>query len=200
MTRWIERITCLDGFVDAYEAVVETLEEMKLNIDGKWNSKTSSDANSLLYACTSFEFIVALVITTQMLDYTMPLTRRLQQRKIDIVRSLQCINLMKETINELRANVEEIHEKFYQQAVEMAKKIKVDESVPRLCKVQSRENYLVPTPCDYYRVKLTIPLLDHLKEEIEDRFPPHKCNLYNGFYTVPSILLNCKDVCGKQNS
>jgi hypothetical protein len=102
MTRWIERITSLDGFVDAYEAVVETLEEMKLNIDGKWNSKTSSDANSLLYTCTSFEFIVALVITTQMLDYTMPLTRRLQQRKIDIVRSLQWINLMKETINEHR--------------------------------------------------------------------------------------------------
>lgn len=105
---------------------------------------------------------------------------------------------MKETINQLRANVEEIHDKFYQQAVEMANKVKVDESVPRTCKVQTlRENYPAETPRDYYRFKLTIPLLDHLKEEIEDRFPPEMCNLYNGFYAVPSILLSCKGVCWK---
>ena len=195
MTRWIERITSLDGLVDAHEAVVEVLEEMKFDVDKKWNASTSSDATSLLHICTSFEFIVALMITTHILDYTMPLTRRLQQRKIDIVKSLQCINLLKETINQLRASVEEIHDKFYQQAVEMAKKVNVDESLPRTCKVQTlRENYPVETPRDYYRVRITIPFLDHLKEEIEDRFPPEKCNLYNGFYAIPSILLTTKDV------
>ena len=198
MTRWVERITSLDGLVDAHEAVVEVLEEMKFDVDKKWNASTSSDATSLLHICTSFEFIVALMITTHILDYTMPLTRRLQQRKIDIVKSLQCINLLKETINQLRASVEEIHDKFYQQAVEMAKKVNVDESLPRTCKVQTlRENYPVETPRDYYRVRITIPFLDHLKEEIEDRFPPEKCNLYNGFYAIPSILLTTKDVCWK---
>ena len=43
----------------------------------------------------------------------------------------------------------------------------------------------------------TDSLLDHLKEEIESRFPSEMCNLYNGFYVIPSIFLHCKDVCWK---
>ena len=69
MTRWVERIASLDGFVDAYEAIVEVLEYMKLNLHGDFNN-ASSDANTLFRTCTSFEFIVALVITTNILDYT----------------------------------------------------------------------------------------------------------------------------------
>jgi hypothetical protein len=49
----------------------------------------------------------------------------------------------------------------------------------------------VHTARNYYRVKLTIPLLDHLIEQMEFRFPSETCNLYNGFYII-GIFLNCK--------
>ena len=69
------------------------------------------------------------------------------------------------------------------------------EKFPRMCKVQTtRENYPVTTGRDYFRVKQTIPLLDHLIEQIEFRFPSKMCNFYNRFYIIPSIFLNCKNV------
>lgn len=57
-----------------------------------------------------------------------------------------------------------------------------------------RENYPVSTTRDYYRVKLTIPLLHYLIEQIEFRFPSKLCDLYRGFYVVPGAFLNCKDL------
>ena len=94
--------------------------------------------------------------------------------------------------------MEEGHNEFCNKAVELAKKVGVKEKIPRICKVQTaRENYPADNPRDYYRFKLTIPLLDHLKEEIESRFPSEMCNLYNGFYVIPIIFLHCKDVCWK---
>ena len=57
-----------------------------------------------------------------------------------------------------------------------------------------RANYPVSTTRDYYRVKLTIPLLDYLIDQSEFRFPSKMCDLYRGFYVVPGVFLNCKDL------
>jgi hypothetical protein len=56
------------------------------------------------------------------------------------------------------------------------------------------DNYSVSSACDLHRVKLTIPLLDHIIEELEHRFPSEMCDLYNGFYIIPSKFLHCIDV------
>ena len=73
--------------------------------------------------------------------------------------------------------------------------VKVKEKFPQICMVQTtRENYPVATGRDYYRLKLTIPLLDHLIAQIEFRFPSEMCNLYNGFYIISGIFLMCKDI------
>ncbi|CAB4020692.1 Hypothetical predicted protein [Paramuricea clavata] len=81
---------------------------------------------------------------------------------------------------------------------ELANRVKVKEKFPRICTVQTTcENYPVTTGHDYYRVKLTIPLLDHLIEQIEFQFPSEMCNLYNGFYVIPGIFLMCKNVDSK---
>ena len=40
-TRWVEQISTLDGFVEAFEAIFFTLEYMKTNEKGDFNSSTS---------------------------------------------------------------------------------------------------------------------------------------------------------------
>ena len=82
-------------------------------------------------------------------------------------------------MQELRDPVDQIHDDYYDQALELAKNVEVKEKYPRICNVQTtRENYPVTSGRDYYRVKLTIPLLDHLIEQMEFRFPSEMCNLY----------------------
>ena len=190
-TRWVERISTLDGFAEAFEAIFFSLEYMKTNENGDFNSSTS-DARMLFKSIKSFEFIACLVLASNILHHTLSLTVQLQQRNIDVVKSLKQINLLKAQLKELRDSVDKIHDDYYDQALELAKNVKVKEKFPRICSVQTtRENYPVANGRDYYRVKLTIPLLDHLIEQMEFRFPSEMCNLYNGFYIIPSIFLKC---------
>ena len=190
-TRWVERIATLDGFVEAFEAIFHTLQYMKKNENGDFDSSTS-DARMLYKSIKSFEFITCLVLASNILHHTLSLTVQLQQRNIDVVKSLKHINLLKTQLNDLRDSVHKIHDDYYNQALELANNVNVEEKFPRICKVQTtRENYPVTNGRDYYRVKFTIPLLDHLIEEMEFRFPSEMCNLYNGFYLIPSIFLKC---------
>ena len=43
---------------------------------------------------------------------------------------------------------------------------------------------------DYFRVALTIPLLDHVSSDLEYRFPGNKLKQYRGLYIIPSVILN----------
>ena len=88
------------------------------------------------------------------------------------MKSFKHINLLKTQLNHSRDSVEKIHDDYYNQALELANKVNVEEKFPGICKVQTtRENYPVANGRDYYRVKFTIPLLDHLIEEMKFRFP-----------------------------
>ena len=197
-TRWVERISSLNGMVELFEAIFQSLEYKMLNVNGDFNN-SSSDANMYFRCIKSFEFIVSLVITSNVLHHTLSLTLELQRRKIDIVESIKQINLLKARVKELRNTVDDIHNQYYNEALELANNVNVKEKVPRICKVQTaRENYDATNGCDYYRVKLTIPLLDHLIEQIEYRFPAEMSNLYSGFYIIPGIFLNCKGVDWKK--
>ena len=195
-TRWVERIAALDGIVEAFEAICDSLEHMTANKDGDFNSSTS-DAKIYLKAVKSFEFIISLVITSNILHHTYSLTVELQRRKIDILESIKQINLLKAGLNELRESVDHFHDRYYDEGLELCRSVNVKEleQLARLCKTQTmRANYPVSTTRDYYRVKLTIPLLDYLIDQIEFRFPSEMCDLYRGFYVIPGVFLNCKDL------
>ena len=125
------------------------------------------------------------------------MTVQLQQRKIDILQSIKLINLLKDELVRLRSSAATYHDIFYDTALELAREVKLvnPESMPRICNRQTnRENFKVTTLRDYYRVKLTIPLLDHVIEEIRSRFPTETCNLYNGFYVIPHNFIHCEGV------
>ena len=194
LTRWVERVRSLDGLIDGHEAIVEALEEMKLNVEKLWNPPTPAEASQYLSVCSSFEFIVTIRITTGILDYTLPLTRRLQERKIDVLASLNQIQLLKDTISDLRTKVDETHGRLYQQCLKMAEKINVPESRPRVCKVQIfRENYAAYSPSEYYKQKITIPLLDHLSNEVNERFSTKNCRIISGLYIIPGVFTECSE-------
>ena len=192
-TRWVEWVSTLDGFVEAFEAIYHSFRYMKENLNEDFDSSTS-DTAMYCKAKESFEFITSLVIVSNVLDHVLSLTVELQRRKIDIVESIKHINLLKAQLKMLHESVDKFHE-YYNEVLELAKSIDVKEKYPRVCTVQTtRENYQVSTGSDYYRVKITIPFLDHLIEQMDFWFPSEMCNLYNGFYIIPGIFLKCKGI------
>ena len=122
-------------------------------------------------ALTQFPFIFALLVTKEVLGYTKALSVKLQGRYIDVVKAFTEINTVKKTLNSTRSGINHFHRRVYSLAVELAKAVDVDESVPRTTG-QQQHRYNVPSasPSEYFMRQLTIPVLDYLISEINDRF------------------------------
>ena len=67
----MEHVDEMDVFEELFVQIFFTLKEMSLNLERKYNPNTSSQATSFSALISSFQFIVALVITRNILDMTL---------------------------------------------------------------------------------------------------------------------------------
>ena len=86
-TCWIERINCLKVFRKLHEAIVVCLKKIKNNVDGSWSRDSCVDANGLFAACSSYEFIVSLVIAGKGISIVRSATAKLQYDDTDLVKA-----------------------------------------------------------------------------------------------------------------
>ena len=170
-TRWVERHEAFEVFFDLFLPLVCCLEELKDASCDEWNQDTRKDAQSHFLVLTRFSFIFALTVTKEVLGYTKALSVKLQGRYVDVVKALTEINVVKRTLQSARSGVGQFHRRVYRSAVELAKVVNVDESVPRTTgQQQHRCNVPYASVSEYFQRQLTIPALDHLISEINDRF------------------------------
>ena len=191
-TRWVERVVGLDHFEEMFIAIVQTFENMCNNLQRECNRDTQSKALSHLKLVTSYEFIVALVITRNVFDLTIDVTRVLQARNNDILDAIHLINTLKAKFSEIRCNIHFYHKKWYDNALELAKKVKVCESKPRICSRQTnRSNPPSEDTSQYFLRSISIPLVDHVVSGLASRFDT-SITSYHGLVLVPSKLLHFK--------
>ena len=85
----------LDVFQELFVPLYHTLDDMSTNLEGKFKPSLSSDASSLLTLISRFDFVVALVITRNILDLTLPETQLLQGKSIDVMDGIHLIDSLK---------------------------------------------------------------------------------------------------------
>ncbi|XP_065642336.1 52 kDa repressor of the inhibitor of the protein kinase-like [Hydra vulgaris] len=167
-TRWVEKVSGLDTFQELFIPLVFCLEEMSLNVNKSFNHSTSSSASSLLKLITGFNFIVAMCITRNVFDLTLPITRMLQSKSNDIYDGLNLIQALKDVVSSLRNVVNQHHQMCYEQALKIAQNINVAETKPRTSFIsKNRNNTPSESISDYFKFVITIPLLDHLSVELD---------------------------------
>ena len=108
-TRWMARIKGLTIFRKVYLAILEALEVVR-----------TDKAGGMIKAIKTFEFIVSLVVVERCLKCTEPLTLQLQSVSLDAGKAREKVALLFLTINELRSDVDKVHEVYYDMAVELA--------------------------------------------------------------------------------
>ena len=194
-TRWVERIEGMDVFEELFVPVYYSLLVMKENNDTvHYNNETSAKAESLFKLVDDFEFIVTLVVTRSILDYLLPVTRKLQTKDLDVAQSMDLIQNLKLTISNLRNSVENYHENCYNKAKKPAEKVDISQAniiKPRTCSRQIyQSNQPVQNTKEYFRVSLTIPFLDHVSADLEYRFPGDELTQYRGLHIIPYVMLN----------
>lgn len=188
-TRWVERIVGLGVFYDLFEGILSTFEEMSANVTGSINSDTVSKAVSHRNALERFEFLIALVITKNVFEMTMEVTQLLQARTNDMFKTMMLIESLKDEFTSIRNNVDQRHGNWFADAESLATRLNITVGVPRLAKRQiNRPNYSHSDVSDYFKKAITIPLLDHVISELNDRFD-HSLTPYHGLVVISSRLL-----------
>ena len=190
-TRWLERHDALEVFVDLYPATVVALRDIAYGEDSvSWNRETVSDANGLLSAIEKFSFLLILMVVFNVLSYIKGLTVLLQQRSLDIVQGIELIQDVQEQLKELREDIDDRHKIWFELTVDLVEEVGTEKpSIPRRCNRQTqRSNVEAEVPEVYYRRSLTIPFLDHLLHELEDRFSSNAKVATLGLCLVPSII------------
>ena len=82
------------------------------NLNRECNRDTQSKASYHLKLVT-FDFIVALVITRNVFDLTIDVTRVLQARNSYISDAIHLINTLKAKFSEIRCNIDFYHKRWY---------------------------------------------------------------------------------------
>ena len=99
-TRWIEWIDALDHIKQLYSSIVACFENISAGGSRMWSSDSVTDASILLLVITRTEFISALVITDECLQYRRGLTS-LQGETKDIIQAVSEIKTLTSSSSKL---------------------------------------------------------------------------------------------------
>ena len=109
-----------------------------------------------------------------------------------------CPNLVRETLSDARKVVEKFHESLFLQATKSAEELGVDHGVLRgvdIVKLQTcgrqtqRSNVSSADVSEYFRKSVTVPFLDHLLTELNNRFSTLHERAMTGMKLMPSEML-----------
>lgn len=123
-TQWVAHNDALTAFHQMYPAVVDALAE--INSGSGWNWDSSSTATSLL----SIIFTATFVVTSKIMAYTAQLAAGLQKKALNIIKAYQHVKTAMDTVQKLRASVDDYHETRFAAAVTMTSSVDVLPTIP----------------------------------------------------------------------
>ena len=123
------------------------------------------------------------------LKCTEPLTLQLRSVSLDVGKAREKVSLLFLMINELRSDVDKVHEAYYQMAVELAEGGRVKPFKKRISDRQMhRNNVPADSTAEYFKRAVTIPFLDQLVGQIQSRVSEGNLDAYDIMYALPSYV------------
>ncbi|XP_011404810.1 PREDICTED: 52 kDa repressor of the inhibitor of the protein kinase-like [Amphimedon queenslandica] len=129
-TRWVERIDALDRVRKLHPSIVACFETISAEGSSMWSNESVVDANTLLLAITSTEYIAALVITQECIQYLYSLTTSLQMEAKDIVHAMAEVNSLTSSLEQVRSNIDTYHSQWLNAISDMCDSVGTTPSVP----------------------------------------------------------------------
>lgn len=176
-TRWIQRHEAVLVFLELQKAAISAME-----IISGWDDRTaSSSANQLLSVITNTEFQVSLHVVGKVFAITLPLSRFLQTKNLDLAAAVGLAENVEMVLDETRRETETQFNTIFTDVKKICEELNVEIRTPRLTGRQAhRCNISIENPEEYYRITIFIPFLDSTKMQVHDRFLKHK-NILKSF-------------------
>ena len=192
-TRWVERHTAMEDFHLLFEPLVLCLSQISLH-DGsiKWDAKSTTEANGLLKAIQSSQFLVAFYTCRYFFGFTKNIAKLLQGTSKDVLAAYKDLSTTKACIAAARADGEERFKNIFELA-NNASELSGGERivVPRVCAAQRhRCNHPASSPEEFWRRSVYIPFADHLVAEFSSRFNQLSTTAVSGMCLLPVNAVN----------
>ena len=127
-TRWIKRP---DRIKKLYSSIVACFENNSAEGSRMWSPDSVRDDSALLLVITRTEFISALVVTNERLQYLGGLTA-IKEAK-DIVQAVSEIKTLTSSLKQVRENVDSYHSRWFKRVSKMCDEVGTTPSMPRIC-------------------------------------------------------------------
>ncbi|XP_072143732.1 52 kDa repressor of the inhibitor of the protein kinase-like [Dermacentor andersoni] len=171
-------------------AVIAALEDIKLN----GNGESPVQANSLALSLLSPAFLVSLHVADHVLAVTLPLSKKLQTRNIDMSAAIDDIDVVQQAIENDRKNATASFSKIFAQVQELAEKLDVEITCRRAgVRQQDRGSIASESAEEYFRRTVFIPFIDHVLAQLHQRFEKHRTILKDFSVIVPSAIPPMQD-------
>ena len=125
----------MDTFEEHFIPIVHCLEKMKFSKD-KCNRDTSVKVSYFFIVVSTFQFVVCLVLTINVLYMALPGTLLSKSNSSDICDGLHLIESLKALVMTRRQEVDEFHKKRFTKALTLTEKINITETMPRVVGTQ----------------------------------------------------------------
>jgi hypothetical protein len=137
---------------------------------------------------------VSFITAKQVLDLIKPLAVKLQKKDQDIVQAYAMIDEVKDSISDLRNNMDVEFSKIYAEAESLAERVGAVISIPRLAGHQKhRGNIVSENAQQYFRRNVAIPFVDNIKEQLDSRFSVHDRVASSLFDVLPRNVISKND-------
>ncbi|XP_060881484.1 52 kDa repressor of the inhibitor of the protein kinase-like [Metopolophium dirhodum] len=188
-TRWVENHNGIQRFVEIFQPIVETLEELQLVQD----INTSSKSIQFYRAIVTSEFILSMVTSNTLFSMTLPLCKSLQSVSCDLVEAVQHIETILNELTHLRENIDHTFNDIFEQSELLLKSIDGEENIriPRIvARQQNRVNIVTNCPKTYFRIAIAIPFFDDFIRQLKERFTNHKKIISSLCFLLPNKCTN----------
>ncbi|KAF0309556.1 repressor of the inhibitor of the protein kinase [Amphibalanus amphitrite] len=197
-TRFVERHTTLERFVEQLPAVVEVLRHSETWTD----PATSTKAGLLLNGLLKSEVMVGLFVLLKASCILLPPSRALQEKGADLVAAVQLLDRVLEELGRLRQDNAEFSRIFLEAEDAMMAAVGTKIRRPRVSKEKKNAHRASAStstsatgesndsPEEYFRVNLFAPALDHLLVDIKARFGEQQRKAMTLTNLVSSRVLN----------
>ncbi|XP_060133298.1 52 kDa repressor of the inhibitor of the protein kinase-like [Zootoca vivipara] len=185
-TRWSEKYMSIRKFSESFHEIVNALEH--LSVEG--NYATRKSAYQLHCAVTKPIFIVGLVMIAKYSAILEPVVNILQGKNMDLIMVREHIGQILDRIKTDRQDIEHVSDDLLKKANDIAEKVGVELSVPRMSQKQiHRSNPPSETAIEYWRRSLIIPYLDSLTLSLNVRFSHENTPAFALSHLHPSYML-----------
>ena len=90
----------------------------------------------------------------------------------------------------VRNDIDNRHNKGYQEALALATTAQVNESKPGTCfKMSAKENHPSDATSKFYKRSFTITIVDEVYRQLKRRFTGDNCIVLEGLYIIPKIMI-----------